>query len=100
VPITEIARFEYARPDNAGWCLSISDNSTPLWSRSQGGICRAPPDQRASFPSEKDVHCIDVHGGPKTLILSYGFWQRRFRTDPAVLGCSVILNGNPVTSPL
>jgi putative ABC transport system permease protein len=40
-----------------------------------------------SFTSEEDRS-----GGPRAAILSYGLWQSRFASDPAILGRSVILN--------
>ncbi|HTT65596.1 MAG TPA: ABC transporter permease [Bryobacteraceae bacterium] len=35
----------------------------------------------------------DTPGSPKTVILTYGFWQRKFGGDPTVLGRRVILDG-------
>lgn len=32
---------------------------------------------------------------PKTVVLSYGFWQRRFAGDPGVTGRQLILDGQP-----
>jgi predicted permease len=37
----------------------------------------------------------DEPGKPQTVILSYGFWQRRFGADPEVLNKTLHLNGNP-----
>src|SRR5262245_62002037 len=34
---------------------------------------------------------------PKTVILSHGLWARRFASDPAVVGSSLILNDDPAT---
>src|SRR5262249_41377893 len=39
----------------------------------------------------------DTAGGPPLVILSYGFWQRVFRADPAVLGRPITLRGEPYT---
>lgn len=36
----------------------------------------------------------DAPGKPQTVILSHGFWQRRFGSDPAAVGRKLILNGN------
>lgn len=35
--------------------------------------------------------------GPGAVILSYGFWQRRFAGDPAVIGRVLTLNNTPTT---
>jgi predicted permease len=34
---------------------------------------------------------------PPAALLSYGFWQRRFASDPAVVGRKLMLNNKPVT---
>ena len=39
----------------------------------------------------------DEPGKPLTVILSHGFWQRRFGSDHEVLGKTLILNGNSFT---
>jgi predicted permease len=35
--------------------------------------------------------------GPKAVILSNGLWRRRFASDPAIVGTSLTLNGEPHT---
>ena len=37
----------------------------------------------------------DVPGGPQTLVMSYGLWQRRFGGDPSILGKAIDLGGAP-----
>lgn len=37
----------------------------------------------------------DRPGSPGTVILTYGYWQRRFGGNPAVLGESIVVNGAP-----
>ena len=39
----------------------------------------------------------DEPGGPRTVVLSHGFWQRRFGGDTDVLGRTVVLNNEPHT---
>jgi putative ABC transport system permease protein len=39
----------------------------------------------------------DVEGAENIVVLTDGFWQRRFGADPEVLGSSVTLDGNPYT---
>jgi predicted permease len=36
-------------------------------------------------------------GAPAVVILRYGFWERRYGRDPAILGRSVRINGEPAT---
>ncbi len=35
--------------------------------------------------------------GPKAVLLSHGFWERRFASDPAILSRKLILNDEPYT---
>ncbi|MGE5049041.1 MAG: ABC transporter permease [Deltaproteobacteria bacterium] len=35
----------------------------------------------------------DLAGGPRTAVLTDGFWRREFGADPAVLGRTLVLNG-------
>lgn len=39
----------------------------------------------------------DEPGKPATVILSHGFWQRRFGSDPEIIGRTLTLNGNNFT---
>ncbi len=39
----------------------------------------------------------DVHGGAAVAVLSYGLWQRVFEGDPAAIGRSMNLRGEPYT---
>ncbi|HEY4087110.1 MAG TPA: ABC transporter permease [Bryobacteraceae bacterium] len=47
-----------------------------------------------SFTSEE---CHVKVASPPAAVLSYGFWQRRFASDPAVVGRTLTLNNKPVT---
>jgi len=46
---------------------------------------------RALLPGE------DEPGGPRVAVLTHGFWERRFGTEPGVLGQVVVLNNEPHT---
>jgi predicted permease len=37
----------------------------------------------------------DLPGGPHVVVLSYGLWSRRFGSDPAIIGKTVLLSGQP-----
>ena len=37
----------------------------------------------------------DLPGGPNVAVLSFGFWQRRFASDPNVIGKTIRLSGVP-----
>jgi len=39
----------------------------------------------------------DQPGGPNTLLMSFGLWQRRFGGDPAIVGKAIILSGTSYT---
>lgn len=39
----------------------------------------------------------DEPGKPATAILTHGFWQRRFGSDPEIVGKTLTLNGNTLT---
>ncbi len=46
-----------------------------------------------SFTAEE---CRGRFGAPPATLLSHGFWQRRFASDPGVVGRKLTLNGVPV----
>lgn len=39
----------------------------------------------------------DQSGKPETVVLTYGFWQREFASDPNIVGRAITLNGKPHT---
>jgi len=39
----------------------------------------------------------DTPGGPRVTLLSYGVWQRRYGADPAIVGRTITVNGDPHT---
>jgi predicted permease len=40
------------------------------------------------------THKDDSPGSPKTVILSYGYWQRKFGGDPSAIGRRIIVDGD------
>src|SRR5579884_1472443 len=42
-------------------------------------------------------HDEDQPNGPRTAVLSYGWWTRRFGADPAIIGKSIQLSGQSYT---
>ena len=46
-----------------------------------------------SFTAEE---CRGKSNTPPAALLSHGFWQRRFASDPAVVGRKLMLNSKPV----
>ena len=43
------------------------------------------------------AHEEDRPDPPSVVVLSYGFWQRRFGGEPSVIGCVITLSGVPAT---
>ena len=39
----------------------------------------------------------DIDGRDRVVVLAHGFWQRRFGGEPAIVGTTIALNGNPHT---
>jgi predicted permease len=39
----------------------------------------------------------DLPGKPETVVLTYGFWQREFASDPHIVGRAITLDGQPHT---
>ncbi|MCB1056410.1 MAG: ABC transporter permease [Acidobacteria bacterium] len=60
--------------------LQVTDGTLPL--------LRVQPQLGRTFTAEEDLP-----DGPQTVILSHGYWQRRFAADPAVLGRTLRIDG-------
>jgi putative ABC transport system permease protein len=55
-------------------------------------ILRAAPELGRTFTSDEDIP-----GANQVVILSQGLWQRRFGSDPNLLGKTLLLSGKPYT---
>jgi predicted permease len=53
-------------------------------------VIRAPFAHGRAFSADEDRP-----GGPRVVVLSHGLWQRRFASDPNVLGQTLSLSGDP-----
>jgi predicted permease len=51
-------------------------------------LCGAAPLYGRTYTKEEDLP-----GGPKVVVLANSFWQRRFRSDPTVIGKTIVLSG-------
>jgi predicted permease len=40
-------------------------------------------------------HADDTDGNPETVILTYGYWRRKFGADPGVIGRTMVVDGTP-----
>uniref|UniRef100_Q01SC3 Permease n=1 Tax=Solibacter usitatus (strain Ellin6076) TaxID=234267 RepID=Q01SC3_SOLUE len=53
-------------------------------------VLRVPP-LIGRWPSQED----DTEGAPEVILLSYGYWQRRFGGDPSVVGRGITVDSRP-----
>jgi len=63
-------------------CLSVTDGILP--------ILEVQPILGRSF-----THADDSPGSPETLMLTYGYWQRKFGGDRSVIGRRITADGHP-----
>ncbi|MDX1393283.1 MAG: ABC transporter permease [Gemmatimonadota bacterium] len=95
---SETALFEQVGLYNPFWAFDIVESGEP--ERAAGmlvepeyfQVLRTPPlIGRVLLPAD------NVIGGERVVLLSEGFWQRRFGGDPDVVGTSMQLTGEPHT---
>jgi putative ABC transport system permease protein len=78
--------------------MTLSDGGEAEWflganvSANLFALIGAEPVLGRSFRSEEDHS-----GGPAVVVLGYSVWQRRYASDPLVIGRTVILNNVPHT---
>jgi predicted permease len=86
----------YADQAYPGINLTGGDKPVMVWerkvSRNYFRLFGANPILGRTFTAEEDRP-----GGPKTLVISYGLWQRDYGGDPKILGKDIALGGAPYT---
>src|SRR3954470_3131286 len=78
------------------WDLRTTADTVAVRYRSVGGnffdlLGASPLVGRTFHPDD------DRRGSARTVVLSYGFWQRQFGGDPAIVGRTVVLSGKTFT---
>jgi putative ABC transport system permease protein len=78
------------------WDFRTNTETVSVRYRSVGGhffdLLGATPLLGRTFHSDDDRR-----GSARTVVLSYGFWQRQFAGDPAIVGRTMILSGKTYT---
>jgi putative ABC transport system permease protein len=82
----------------ASWPMNLTGGGDPERLRSvivSGNffdvIGMPPALGRVSTPAD------DTPSAPRVVVLSHGFWRRRFGADASAVGASIVLNGRPAT---
>jgi predicted permease len=86
--ITVIDRHGFAVVENGRHVVVLGQNVSPSYFDVVGV---QPAIGRGFLPGE------DAAGSPDVVVLSHGYWQRRFGGDPAVIGKTVAINNRPAT---
>lgn len=113
-----LSSFQKGLPLSASMYFTFSENnrtfqSLGIWSAGKAnvtGLAR-PEEVESIFVSDGVLQALgvppllgralsaadQVHNGPKSVMLSYGYWQRRFGGDASVIGRSIEVNSHPRT---
>jgi predicted permease len=93
--------------DMAGWDAFYGAGDSKLTGSGEAERLTSVPITQNLFPllgvepmigrSFTVEECQGRFGAPPAVLLSYGFWQRRFASDPGVVGRKLTLNDSPVT---
>ncbi|MGH7461118.1 MAG: ABC transporter permease, partial [Longimicrobiales bacterium] len=82
-----VSRMALREPEQKG--------AAPVWSMLVSGdyfaVLRVRPALGRSFTREEERSAAPV------AVLAHEYWSRRFESDPAVIGRTVLLNGQPIT---
>jgi putative ABC transport system permease protein len=89
--------LEYVAPYNGtGSMLANGDDTERLFGANVPAdifpLLRVQPVMGRTFTREEDVP-----GGPAVVVISQGLWQRRFGSDPAIIGKEIKLSGKSLT---
>jgi predicted permease len=105
IPMVELRDRNKSFTDIAGFFAFFGPGDFNLTGDGQPERLTAVPVSQAFFPllgvqpqlgrHFTPAECIP--NGPKVVILSHGFWQRRLASDPNIIGKPLRLNGEPST---
>jgi hypothetical protein len=83
--------IEATDAESAGRLARFAGAGCPLRISRVAAILKFQRDRGQFAPSD------DKSGAAPVAILSHGFWQRRYGTDPDVVGRTIRINGTPTT---
>jgi predicted permease len=113
-----LSNFQKGLPLSASMYFTFSENNRTfqamgIWSEGKANITglAQPEEVNTIFVTDGVLQALavppllgralsaadQIHNGPKSLMLSYGYWQRRFGADPSVIGRTIEVNSHPRT---
>jgi len=110
---TQVSNFLDLREQNrafsdlAGWSSYFGTGDWQLTGTGEPERVTGVPVTQNLFPllgvdpvlgrSFTEDECRQKANFPQAVLLSYGFWQRRFASDPSVVGSKLMFNNRPLT---
>ena len=89
--------MEVVAQDDQTFSIAVDQTAERAWGGLVSGnyfdVMGVTPSAGRFFTAQDDV----TPGGHPVAVLSYGYWQRRFAGDPAVVGKQVTINNAPIT---
>lgn len=113
-----LASFQKGLPLSASMYFTFSENnrtfqSLGIWSAGRSNVTglAQPEEVNTIFVTDGVLQALavppllgralsaadQVHNGPKSVMLSYGYWRRRFGGDVSVIGRTIDINSHPRT---